>query len=92
MKKNTINKIRKWLKGKGYRITFAGTEWHTYLSGSYKGETYIVHYYRTSTGYYIKYKPYGKAEYYLCEKIGDISGLKIAFTQSDFIREIEPFF
>ncbi len=93
--KNGKSKIEKWLESRGYYMTYVCTDQYRYHDGFHSGELYSIDTYRTSLGYYVKIKPYGKPRYYLCEHRGilrPISAWGIGFSQAQFIKQIERYF
>jgi len=86
---NGKSKIEKWLKNRGYYMTYVSSDMYSYYDGFHKGEIYFIEVYRTSLGYYIMFKSHGKPRYYLCETPELISRIKIRFSQGELIRAME---
>ena len=90
---NGCTLIRKELKKLGYYMTFVETQGFIYHCGFHGGEWYALDVYRTSNGYYIKFKPHDKPRYYLCTDKDDLkSVVSIAFSQRSFIESIKEYF
>ena len=87
--KNGNSKINKWLKSRGYRMTHVASDMYSYVGGFHDGEIYFIEVYRTSLGYYIMYKSYGRPRYYLCETQDLKSRIRIRFSQNELIRAME---
>lgn len=86
---NGKSKIEKWLKNRGYHMTFVQSDMYSHCNGFHKGELYFMEVYRTSLGYYIIFKHSGRPWYGLCETTDIHSCVMLNFSQREFIKGLD---
>lgn len=89
MKINGISKIRKWLKQRGYNISYVTTDYYIYYDSFHEHQSYPVDVYQISAGRYILCKQSGRPRYYLCKTDNMLSSILLDFSQEHFLKRCE---